>query len=55
MYWSFKLRSEWTVLGRGHTKETGNRNATAISEKRHRLEAGNWFPDYQAHTEEIYV
>jgi hypothetical protein len=24
--------SDYKVLGRGHTKETGNRNATAISE-----------------------
>jgi hypothetical protein len=31
--------------GRGHTKETGNRNATAISEKFHGFQAGNWFPD----------
>jgi hypothetical protein len=27
------------------TKETGNRNATAISEKNRRFQAGNWFPD----------
>jgi hypothetical protein len=26
-------------------KEIGNRNATAISEKSRRFEAGNWFPD----------
>jgi hypothetical protein len=33
------------ILGREHTKETGNRNATAISEKSHRFQAGDWFPD----------
>jgi hypothetical protein len=34
-----------TFLGRGHTKETDNCKATAISEKRYRFQAGNWFPD----------
>jgi hypothetical protein len=38
-------RSKLGVLGRGHTKETGNRNATSISEKCRRFPAGNWFPD----------
>jgi hypothetical protein len=33
------------VQGRGDTMETGNCNATAISEKNRRLQAGNWFPD----------
>jgi putative IMPACT (imprinted ancient) family translation regulator len=33
------------VLGRGHTKETGNCYATAISAKIGRFQAGNWFPD----------
>jgi hypothetical protein len=37
-------------FGRGHIEETGNLNATA--EKNRRFQAGNWFPDYQAHTEE---
>jgi hypothetical protein len=39
---------KWRILGRlgrGHTKETGNRNATAISEKNRRFQPGNWFPD----------
>jgi hypothetical protein len=31
--------------GRGHTKETGNLNVTAVSEKNRRFQAGNWFPD----------
>jgi hypothetical protein len=43
------------MLGRGHTEETGNCNATETSEIRHRFQAGNWFPDQQAHTEETYV
>jgi hypothetical protein len=38
----FGVRS---TLGRGRPKETGNCNATAISEKSHRFKAGNWFPD----------
>jgi hypothetical protein len=29
------------LIGRGHTKETGNRNATAISEKNRRFQACN--------------
>jgi hypothetical protein len=33
------------VLGRGHTKETDNCNATEISEDSRRFQAGNWFPD----------
>jgi hypothetical protein len=33
------------ILGRGHTKETGNCNATAICEKNRRFQAGTWFPD----------
>jgi hypothetical protein len=33
------------LLGRGHTKENGNCNATVISQKRQRFQAGNWFPD----------
>jgi hypothetical protein len=32
-------------LGPAHTKETGNRNATAISEKYRRFRTGNWFPN----------
>jgi hypothetical protein len=28
--------------GRAHTKETGKRNGTAISEKNRRFEEGNW-------------
>jgi hypothetical protein len=32
-------------LGRGYTKEAGNRNTTAISEKFRRFQEGNWFPD----------
>jgi hypothetical protein len=35
----------WLAYGRGHTKETGNRNSTAVSEKYRRFQAGNWFPD----------
>jgi hypothetical protein len=31
--------------GGGHTKVTGNCNATAISKKNRRFQAGNWFPD----------
>jgi uncharacterized membrane protein YidH (DUF202 family) len=31
-------------LGPGHTKETGNRRATVISERRRRFQVGNWFP-----------
>jgi hypothetical protein len=31
------------MLSRGHTKESGKRNATAISEKCRRFQAGNWF------------
>jgi hypothetical protein len=37
--------SKLLELGRGHTKETGNCNATSISEKNRRFQAGNWFPD----------
>jgi hypothetical protein len=33
------------MTGSGHTKETGNRNATAVSKKCRRFQAGNWFPD----------
>jgi hypothetical protein len=33
----------WELQGRGYTKETGNCNATAISEKCRRFQAGNWF------------
>jgi hypothetical protein len=32
-------------LRQGYTKEIGNCNATATSEKRHQFQAGNWFPD----------
>jgi hypothetical protein len=31
-------------FGRGQTKGIVNRNATAISEKSRRFQAGNWFP-----------
>jgi hypothetical protein len=41
-----------TIYGWGHTKETGNRNETAISENCRRFQAGNLFPDQQAHSEE---
>jgi hypothetical protein len=40
IFWPF-----FQELGRGHTKETGNRNATAISKKCHQFQADNWFPD----------
>jgi hypothetical protein len=42
-------------LGRGHTKETGNCKATAISENRHRCQAANWFLDLGAQNEEPNV
>jgi hypothetical protein len=32
-------------LGRGHTKKSGNCNATAMSEVNRQFQAGNWFPD----------
>jgi hypothetical protein len=38
-----------------HTKETGNCNATAISEENCHFQAGNWFPVEQAHAGETYV
>jgi hypothetical protein len=34
-----------SFYGREHTIETGDYNATAISEKNRRFQAGNWFPD----------
>jgi hypothetical protein len=37
--------SSSVTLGQGHTKATGNRNATTISEKNRLFQAGNWFPD----------
>jgi hypothetical protein len=37
--------SYWAALGRGNAKETGNCNATAISGKIRRFQAGNWLPD----------
>jgi hypothetical protein len=59
----FRMRAEFSdrsvptsltyVMVWGHTKETGNRNATAVSEKCRRFQAGNWFPA-QAQTEETY-
>jgi hypothetical protein len=51
------IKTVWisNPLRRGQTKETGNRNATAISEKNRLFEAGNWLPDQQAHTEVTYV
>jgi hypothetical protein len=33
------------LLGRGHAKESGNCNATVISENHRRFQAGNCFPD----------
>jgi hypothetical protein len=36
----------WPQFVSAHTKETGNRNATAISKKSRRFQAGNWFPNY---------
>jgi hypothetical protein len=47
--------NKFQLVGRGHTKETGNRTATAIAEKCRRFQAGNWFPDQQAHIGETYV
>jgi hypothetical protein len=44
-----------TLLGRGHIKETGNCNETVIPENHCRLQAGNWFPEYRAQTEETDV
>jgi hypothetical protein len=42
------LPQVWThLLGRAHTKQYPRNVA--------RFQAGNWFPDYQAHTEETYV
>jgi hypothetical protein len=32
-------------LDQGHTKETRNCNTTTTSEKHHRFQAGNWFPN----------
>jgi hypothetical protein len=40
-----RLKVTKLVLGRPHTKETGNRKATAISKKYSRFQAGNWFPN----------
>jgi hypothetical protein len=39
------LKFTEVVTGRLHTKETGNCNITAISEKNKKFQAGNWFPD----------
>jgi hypothetical protein len=45
LYTPSQLLLFYVLLGRWHTKETGNRNATGISEKCRRFQAGNWFPD----------
>jgi hypothetical protein len=56
MRWSPGFVNPLAVVGHGiaesvkntnstSTKEIGNCNATATSKKRHRLQAGNWFPD----------
>jgi hypothetical protein len=50
-----KSGKNWTAANRpesfSHVKgeATPKKLAIATSEKRHRLQAGNWFPDYQAH------
>jgi hypothetical protein len=36
---------EMNIKGEGNTQEIDNCNATATSEKRHRFQTGNWFPD----------
>jgi hypothetical protein len=43
--WSYRhcaLRLQKILLGRGRTKETGNRNATAISENCYQPELNIW-------------
>jgi hypothetical protein len=44
MYLSKEKLCVLNLSGREHTKETGNRNATAISEKCRRFPARNWLP-----------